>query len=36
MVVDERKNVNNLNNIIQSLILENRNKLSISRSKRCA
>lgn len=35
MVVDERKNVNNLNNIIQNLILENRNKLSISRSKRC-
>ena len=30
MVVEERKNVNSLNNIIQNVILENRNKLSIS------
>lgn len=30
MVIEERKNINNLNNIIQNLILENRNKLSIS------
>ena len=30
MIVEERKNVNSLNNIIQNLVLENRNKLSIS------
>lgn len=30
MVVEERKNVTSLNNIIQNLVLENRNKLSIS------
>ena len=30
MVVEERKNVASLNNIIQNLVLENRNKLSIS------
>lgn len=30
MVVEERKNVSGLNNIIQNLVLENRNKLSIS------
>ena len=30
MVVEERKNISGLNNIIQNLILENRNKLSIS------
>ena len=30
MVVEERKNINTLNNVIQNLILENRNKLSIS------
>ena len=30
MVVEDRKNIGNLNNVIQNLILENRNKLSIS------
>ncbi len=30
MVIEERKNINNLGNVIQNLILENRNKLSIS------
>lgn len=30
MVVEERKNIGTLNNVIQNLILENRNKLSIS------
>ena len=30
MVVEERKNINTINNVIQNLILENRNKLSIS------
>lgn len=30
MVVEERKNINTLNNVIQNLILENRNKLSVS------
>ena len=29
MIVEERKNVNSLNNIIQNLVLENINKLSI-------
>ncbi len=30
MVVEDRKNMGALNNVIQNLILENRNKLSIS------
>ena len=30
MVIEERKTANALNNIIQNLVLENRNKLSIS------
>ena len=30
MVVEERKNMNSINNIIQNLVLENRNKLSVS------
>ena len=30
MVVEERKSIGSLNNVIQNLILENRNKLSIS------
>lgn len=30
MVVEDRKNIGTLNNVIQNLILENRNKLSIS------
>lgn len=30
MVVEERKSIGTLNNVIQNLILENRNKLSIS------
>ena len=30
MVIEERKNVNQLGGVIQNLILENRNKLSIS------
>ena len=30
MVIEERKNVNSLNNIIQNVILENRNKLNVS------
>ena len=30
MVVEERKNIGALSNVIQNLILENRNKLSIS------
>lgn len=30
MVVEERKSISNLNNIVQNLILENRNKLSVS------
>lgn len=30
MVIEERKNIGALNNVIQNLILENRNKLSIS------
>ena len=30
MVVEDRKNMGTLNNVIQNLILENRNKLSIS------
>ena len=30
MVVEDRKNMGGLNNVIQNLILENRNKLSIS------
>lgn len=30
MVVDDRKSIGNINNVIQNLILENRNKLSIS------
>lgn len=30
MVIEEKKNLGNLNNVIQNLILENRNKLSIS------
>ena len=30
MVVEERKNINTINNVIQNLILENRSKLSIS------
>jgi len=30
MVVEERKNIGTLSNVIQNLILENRNKLSIS------
>ena len=30
MVVDERKGISNLNNVVQNLILENRNKLSVS------
>lgn len=30
MIIEERKNMTPLNNIIQNLILENRNKLSVS------
>ncbi len=30
MVVEERKSMSQLNNVIQNLILENRNKLSVS------
>ena len=30
MLVEERKNLNNNTNIVQNLILENRNKLNIS------
>lgn len=30
MIVEERKNIGNINNVIQNLILENRSKLSIS------
>ena len=30
MVVEEIKNMNSINNIIQNLVLENRNKLSVS------
>ena len=30
MIIDEKKNFGQLNNIIQNLVLENRNKLSIS------
>ena len=30
MVVEDRKNIGSLGNVIQNLILENRNKLSIS------
>lgn len=30
MVIEERKTTSTLNNIIQNLVLENRNKLSIS------
>lgn len=30
MVIEERKNIGQLSNIIQNLVLENRNKLSIS------
>ena len=30
MIIEERKNMGQLNNIIQNLVIENRNKLSIS------
>ena len=32
-MIDERKNININSNIMQNLILENREKLSVSRSK---
>ena len=30
MVIEERKSMSQLNNVVQNLILENRNKLSVS------
>lgn len=30
MIIEDRKNISNINNVIQNLILENRAKLSIS------
>ena len=30
MIIEERQNIGQLNNVVQNLVLENRNKLSIS------
>ena len=30
MMIEEKKNISSLNNIVQNLILENRNKLNVS------